>query len=120
MNDAMGKIIKIDSSDNFTVSGVLKDLPNNTSFDFDYLLPWSYLKKINGDDSYWGNNSVQTYVLLKPGVSAAAFNAKIKNITINHTKGTGDSSTTQVFIYPLNRSMVVFKIRERKIYWRKN
>jgi putative ABC transport system permease protein len=99
--DAMGKIIRIDSSDNFTVTGVMKDLPNNTSFDFDYLLPWSYLKKINGDDAYWGNNSVQSFVLLKSGVSQSAFDAKIKNVTIDHTKGTGDSSTTKVFTYPL-------------------
>ncbi|MEP6467432.1 MAG: ABC transporter permease [Parafilimonas sp.] len=99
--DAVGKIIRIDSADNFTVTAVMKDLPNNTSFDFDYLLPWSYLKKIGGDDSYWGNNSVQSYLLLKPGVSLTAFNNKIKNVTINHTKGSGDSSTTQVFAYPL-------------------
>ncbi len=99
--DAMGKIIKIDSSDNFTVTGVLKDLPNNTSFDFEYLVPWSYLKKLHQDDSYWGNNSIKSFVLLKPGVNETAFNAKIKNVTINHTKGTGDSSTTQVFAYPL-------------------
>jgi hypothetical protein len=37
--NAMGKIIKIDSTDIFTVSGVMKDLPNTTSFQFDYLLP---------------------------------------------------------------------------------
>lgn len=58
--DAMGKIIKVDSSDNFTVTGLLKDLPNNTKFDFEYLLPWSYMNKIGYDDSSWGNNSVQT------------------------------------------------------------
>ncbi|HEY2725914.1 MAG TPA: ABC transporter permease, partial [Parafilimonas sp.] len=108
-DEAVGKIIRIDSSDNFTVTGVIKDLPNNTSFDFDYLLPWSYLRKINGDDSYWGNNSIQSYLLLKPGVSETAFNSKIKNVTINHTKGTGDSSTTQVFAYPLKKMWLYSK-----------
>ncbi len=93
---AIGKVIRIDSSDNFTVTAVLKDLPNNTSFDFEYLLPWSYMKKLNQDDNYWGNNSVRTYILLKPGVSQAAFDTKIKNITIDHTKD-GEKSTTQVF-----------------------
>ncbi len=99
--NAMGKIIKIDSSDNFTVSGVLKELPNNTKFDFEYLLPWSYMIKIGYDDSSWGNNSVQTYVLLKNNVSQKTFDAKIKNITIDHTKNTGDQSTTQVFTQKL-------------------
>ncbi len=99
-DNAIGKIIKIDSSDNFKVTGVLKDLPNNTSFDFEYLLPWSYMKKLGQDDPYWGNNSVKTFVLLKPGVSKSAFDAKIKNVTIDHTKNS-DKSTTQLFIYPL-------------------
>lgn len=76
--DAMGKVVRIDSTDNFTVTAVLKDLPNNTSFQFDYLLPWQYMKKIGYDDEYWGNNSIQTYILLKPGISHDAFDAKIK------------------------------------------
>lgn len=100
-DDAVGKILRIDSSDNFTVSGVLKNLPNNTAFDFEYLLPWSYMHKIGQDDEYWGNNSVQTYVLLKSGVSQPAFDAKIKNIAIEHTKNGGDQSTTQVFTQKL-------------------
>ncbi len=94
--DPMGKIIRLDSNANFTVSGILKDLPNNTKFDFEYLLPWPYLKTIHGDDKFWGNNSITTFILLKPGVSQTSFDTKIKNITINHTKG-GDNSTTQVF-----------------------
>ena len=89
--EAMGKVIRIDSVDNFKVTGVLKDLPNNTVFKFEYLLPWSYMKKIHQDDDNWGNNSIQTYILLKPGISQQAFDAKIKNITINHTVNTSVS-----------------------------
>jgi ABC-type antimicrobial peptide transport system permease subunit len=111
--EAMGKTIRIDSNANFVVSGVLKDLPNNTKADFEYLLPWSYLKTIGGDDNYWGNNSVTTYVLLKPGVSEAAFDAKIKDITINHTKD-GDKSTTEVFTQPLKDAWLYSKSENGK------
>ena len=107
-DNAMGKVVRIDSTDNFTVTGVMKDLPNNTSFSFDYLLPWSYMKKINYDDEYWGNNSVGTYVLLKSGISQTAFDAKVKNITINHTKD-GEKSTTQVFMRPLRDTWLYSK-----------
>jgi ABC-type antimicrobial peptide transport system permease subunit len=95
--DAMGKVVRIDSVDNFTITGVLKDLPNNTAFNFEYLVPWSYMKRIGRDDDAWGNNSVNTYVLLKPGISQKAFDAKIKNITISHTANTKSPSTTEVF-----------------------
>ena len=95
--NAMGKIVRIDSIDNFTVTGVMKNLPNNTSFEFEYLLPWTYMTKLNQDDQYWGNNSVKTFVLLKPGVTQAAFDKKIKTVTIFHTKDGAEHSTTEVF-----------------------
>ncbi|HLX67127.1 MAG TPA: ABC transporter permease [Puia sp.] len=100
-DDAMGKTIRLDSTDIFTVTGVLKDLPNNTIFKFEYLLPWSYMDKLKWNDAYWGNNSVQTYVLLRKGASQQRLDARVRDITINHTKGTGDPSTTEVFTWPL-------------------
>jgi putative ABC transport system permease protein len=99
--DAMGKTIRLDSTDIFTVTGVLKDLPNNTIFKFEYLLPWSYMDKLKWSDDYWGNNSVQTYVLLRKGALQLRLDARVRDITINHTKGTRDPSTTEVFTWPL-------------------
>ncbi|MEO6136601.1 MAG: ABC transporter permease [Ginsengibacter sp.] len=113
--DAMGKIVRVDSVHNCTVTGILKDLPNNTQLNFAYLLPWSYMHKLGWDDEYWGNNSVTTYTLLKPGSSQAAFDAKIKNITIDHTKGGGDASTTEVFTQPLERSYLYAKSDNGKL-----
>ncbi len=96
--DAMGKTIRIDNRDDFTVSGVMKDLPNNTAFDFEYLLPWPYMKTLGFDDTYWENNSVHTYVMLKPGTSQATFDAHVKNTTIDHG---GNKITTEIFSQPL-------------------
>ena len=48
--EAMGKIIRVRNTDNFTVTGIMKDLPNNTSFDFECLVPWSYLREKEGDE----------------------------------------------------------------------
>ena len=84
-DNAMGKTIKIDSNAYFTVTGVMKDLPNNTRFNFEYLMPWSYMKKIGWDETSWGNNSIQTYVLLKPGVTEAMADKAIVNVTKTHS-----------------------------------
>jgi len=94
--NAMGKTIKIDSNAYFTVTGVLKDLPNNTQFRFEYLMPWSYLKKIGGDDQGWGNNSVQTWALLKPGVTEEQANKSVVNITRSHS----NIKDIDVFLHP--------------------
>ncbi|MCO6498644.1 MAG: ABC transporter permease [Chitinophagaceae bacterium] len=113
--EALGKIVKIDSVNNCTVTGVLKDLPNNTRFNFSYLLPWDYLEKIGWNDDLWVNNSVNTYALLKPGTSQNAFDKKIKDITINHTRGTANASTTEVFTQPLNRDYLYGKSENGKL-----
>ncbi|HEY2727216.1 MAG TPA: ABC transporter permease, partial [Parafilimonas sp.] len=99
-DDAMGKTIKIDNKYNYTVAGVMKDLPNNTQFDFEYLLPWHFMSLTNQDDSSWGDNSTRNFVLLKPHTDITAFNKKIQNIIIKH----GDADwTTQEFLYPVNK-----------------
>lgn len=113
--NAIGKTVRIDSSHNCTVTAVLKDLPANTQFNFEYLIPWSYMDKIGWSDSSWGNNSVFTYALLKPGATQAGFDAKVKDITINHTKGTASPSTTEVFTQPLSRSYLYSKSDNGKL-----
>ncbi len=114
--DAMGKIVRVDSVNNCTVTGVLKDLPNNTQFAFDYLLPWAYMTRLGWDDDNWQNNSVHTFVLLKRGATESAFDAKIKDITINHTKdAAGGATTTEVFTQPLDRAYLYAKSDNGKL-----
>lgn len=114
-DNAIGKTVRIDSVHNCTVTAVLKDLPDNTQFDFEYLLPWSYMDKIGWSDSSWTNNSVFTYALLKANVSQTAFDAKVKDITINHTKSTASPSTTEVFTQPMSRAYLYSKSENGKL-----
>ena len=108
----MGKVIKIDNADNFTVTGVLKDFPNNTKFqEYEYLLPWEYLRKRGWSDSSWGNNSTSSYVLLKPNTSTAAFEKKIKKITIEHTHG---DENIEVFVHPISKWRLYSKFENGK------
>jgi putative ABC transport system permease protein len=101
--NAMGKTVRIDSTENFMVTGVLKDLPVNTEFSFQYLLPWSFMTKLGWDKNQtWAFSNSTTYVLLKDGASGAAFDQKMKNIVKAHvTQGQG--SSLEVFTQPLSR-----------------
>lgn len=98
--DAMGKIIKIDNKENFTVTGILKDLPNNTRFDFEYLIPWSYKRQLGDDDQNWGNNSTRTYVMLKPNASLASVAPKMKVLKQRYDK---DEPKWEMFLYPMSK-----------------
>jgi predicted permease len=97
--DPMGRTVLIDSNTNFTVTGILKDLPSTTSFNFEYLVPWSYMTRLGwNDEQNWGDYSLATYVLLKPGVTQQAFDKQVSNIERNHSK-----TTSQVFTQPVRR-----------------
>lgn len=103
--DPIGKTISLRpvaaAAVDFTVSGLLKDLPNNTQFKFDYLLPWMYFKSLGWDDEYWGNNSVATFAKLQPNITEAAINKKIETVTITHSKNVEE---TRVFLFPVSRN----------------
>lgn len=100
--NAIGKTIRIDSVDNFTVTGVLKDLPSNTRFDFEYLLPWDYLRKLGKGyvNDNWISNNTPTFVQLRPHTNIAAFNEKIKNIT---RVNAGRNDLWTHFLFPLDQ-----------------
>jgi ABC-type antimicrobial peptide transport system permease subunit len=109
--DPIGKIIKIDSVNLVTVTGLLQDLPNNSSMNFEGLVSWDYAKKIGYVDTNWSNNSTYTYLLLKAGTSLQAFNEKIRLVSQNHIN-VGDNeikSTNEIFAFPFKDSYLYDK-----------
>ncbi|WP_282112108.1 ABC transporter permease [Maribacter stanieri] len=99
--DPIGEIVVIDNADTFKVTGILKDLPTNTDFTFEFLVPWAYLTQKGWDDTHWGNNSVATYVMLKKDVNFSNFSTKIKTLRENYDE---DSSDMVTLLYPYSRT----------------
>lgn len=100
--DAMGKIVRVDNKENMTVTGILKDPPVNSRFDFEYLLPRSSFKYREGADLGWNDNSTPTYVMLKPNANVDAAASKIKTLKQRYS----DEAKTlnwEYFLYPLER-----------------
>jgi putative ABC transport system permease protein len=98
--EAVGKIVKVNNEDNFTVTGIVKDLPGNTRFNFEFLIPWSYGRSKGWDDENWGNNSTTTYVLLKPAATLASIDPKLKSLLEKYDK---DDPHGGFFLYPISR-----------------
>lgn len=92
--DVLGQQVRIDSADYATVSGVLKNLPTNTRFRFDYLLPWKYMERLGRSDDWWDNNSVTTYVELTPQAQLAKVNQNIQDVSIKN----GDTKN-EIFLH---------------------
>ena len=74
---AVGKTMKT-VYDLYKVTAVIEDIPRNSHLRFDILISMSTILKgaRDGQDN-WGNFNNFTYVLLKPGTNADAFNKKL-------------------------------------------
>ncbi len=76
--DPMGKVLAVNSRDNFVVSGVFENMPDNSHFVMDVVAPYAAYFRIYGNDiTSWGSNFCYTYVLLREGTDPAAFESKI-------------------------------------------
>src|SRR5260221_682709 len=67
----------------FTVSGIAKNIPLESSIQFDMLVPFSNARHIWSERALtqgWSNVQVESYFLLKQGVKASAVNARIPSI----------------------------------------
>ncbi|HET7003127.1 MAG TPA: ABC transporter permease, partial [Puia sp.] len=99
--DVVGKTIRMGNSDNLIVTGVLKDFPANTQFNWiEYLCPYAENTQSGRIDSNWGDFSIPTFILLKPNSSPGLVNNKIKNIVAEHT---GGYQKTEEFLYPVKQ-----------------
>ena len=103
--DAINKTVRFDNTSDLKVTGILKDVPFNASINFKYLVPSSYAYQFyNRKDAAqsFGNNNLQIFVKLKPGVSYAQAAPKIR--IIEHTeKGNTNAMNSYVTLQPMER-----------------
>lgn len=100
--EALGETVTIGETGqdfSLTVTGVLRDLPSNTDFHFEYMVPYKLAESASGKETFWGVNSVYTFVKLKAGTDINAFNKQVAGITKKHSQ----DADTEVFLYPLTR-----------------
>jgi len=81
-DDPIGKVVDVDGRFQFTVTGILDDIPENSSLRFDFLIPFNALADLWNSPEYpyqWTNWNLYTYVQLLGGVSCKDVEAKIYN-----------------------------------------
>ncbi|HTE31317.1 MAG TPA: ABC transporter permease [Chryseolinea sp.] len=76
--DPIGKTISWDGTRKFEVTGIFKDLPQNSHIKFDFMFSYATLNREsnNASETAWGWYDFNTYVLLEPGTDVKAFQAK--------------------------------------------
>ncbi|HSG28343.1 MAG TPA: ABC transporter permease, partial [Candidatus Krumholzibacterium sp.] len=76
-DNPIGKTVRLDDSSDYTVTGVIADVPGNSHLQFDIVRPFELLTEQGRDLGDWGDVSFSTYVLLNGNASVEAVNEKI-------------------------------------------
>lgn len=97
--EPIGKSIKVDNNELYTVTGVMKKMPGNSNYRPDILLPWSYREAQVFYNDSWNNNSITTIVKLTDGVADSTINRKITEVTNIHK----EDNTILFEVKPMHR-----------------
>jgi hypothetical protein len=87
--DPIGKVIRLDNTIDFIITGILQDLPANTDRRQEIYLPFYNLKDHSPwlvEEDWWlsVNKAMQCFVLLKQGVSPTMVDQALSDISSKH------------------------------------
>jgi putative ABC transport system permease protein len=118
-NNPIGKIVRIDNKDNYTVAGVYEDLPRNTTlYTTTILLPWN--KYITTEEwmkramTQWGNHSWQAFVQVSDNIDIARTSVKIKNASMIHLKEAEDGKE-ELVLQPMDNWRLYSEFKNGKV-----
>jgi putative ABC transport system permease protein len=77
--NVVGKTVRMDNKQDYVVTGVLKDIPENSSLKFEWVVPFDIFFSQNDYIRKWTNNSLITYVELNAATSPASVNKQLFN-----------------------------------------
>jgi putative ABC transport system permease protein len=99
--DVVGEVVKFDTNE-YKITAVMADFPNNTDFPFDLMLSYPTIKKgteTNGWNSIWSDE--QCYFLLKDGEAISKVESRMGAFTEKY-KGDDNPNNAIFSIQPLS------------------
>ena len=101
--DPINQLVKIDNDREQKVTGIIKDVPEQSTFQFDYLLPFAFYEAtqtwVRAEKDNWNANTFQVYVELLPNSSLSDATKSIQNIIKENKK---DTRSEQLFLHPMS------------------
>ncbi|TCC89911.1 ABC transporter permease [Pedobacter hiemivivus] len=99
--DPINKMVKLENLEALKVEAIVKDVPLNSSIQFDYLLPWALLERrdVGIRNSDWGNNFCLTLVQLQDNELFGQVSVQMKGVFKRNEQGTN----ADAFLHPLSK-----------------
>jgi len=99
----LGETVRILEKHDMVVRGVFKDLPKNSHFFMDIMIPFETLSQFwNRNLATWGNNSYYTYFLIKEGANPSLLESKLSSLVGRYSQGKGWEDN-RLYLQPLTK-----------------
>ena len=88
--DPIGKDLEVNDGRQLTVTGILKEIPQNSHLQFDFLVSFMTLESIQGRsllNDNWLNNSFKTYLTLNENTDLEQLDKKLRKYDIDGFNG---------------------------------
>ena len=108
--DPLGKLVDVDETHRFTITGLFADVPRNSTLQFDFVLPLDLFVKENPWTQHWRSGGTQTMVTLKAGASLENANAKIAGLIKKNCK----DCSTSAFLFPYTQQRLYSEFENGK------
>lgn len=113
--DPIDKVFQVNNRHSLKVTGVLAEMPQNSTLRFEILIPYEVLRasgRTNEDN--WGSNSIVTFVQLHEKASVAEVNKKISDLRFRRVRASivdnperlkqfDNSKRTEFVLMPITR-----------------
>lgn len=109
--NVVGKSLSVENKDEVRVTAVFKDVPNNSSLQYDFLLPYPLLLKDNAGLESWGSNGIRTFVLLHEEADVAQTKAAVKHVVMDRKA----QDNTLLYLQPLKDMHLYSEFRGAKM-----
>jgi putative ABC transport system permease protein len=103
--EPVGQTLQYEDKEQFKVVGVIKDMPVNSHFRMDIMIPFETLLEITNSArnlQEWGNSSYYTYILLHEDADPSAMEAKLATLAEKYIvdKDDPNDTPTRLFLQP--------------------
>jgi len=78
--DAIGKLLMLNNTDAVNVAAVVRDVPQNSTNQFDIAIPFMLFESKNDWLKKWDDSRIQTWIQVKPNVKLTSLNKKLKEL----------------------------------------
>jgi len=105
-NQLVGKVLRLNEQVELTVTGIMQDVPHNSTLQFECLAPFGLLRELGFDIDEWLGNDYVTFVLLEEPASYQQVGEKIDffcSDLYKQEKGTAECPHT-MFLHPVTKA----------------